>query len=115
MGEGIATIVSFETGDASMYLSSGGGVIGGIEHENVKKQAKDFVLLAQSYLDKTEKIDSIPLPDKDCIRFYLLTSAGKFVVQEKMINIENQTSKWLPLFEKANLVINELRVVADMH
>src|ERR1044072_5497440 len=29
VGEGIATVVAFQSGDASVYLSSGGGVIGG--------------------------------------------------------------------------------------
>jgi hypothetical protein len=29
LGNGIMTLVTYKTGDASMYLSSGGGVIGG--------------------------------------------------------------------------------------
>src|SRR5688500_6800465 len=33
MGEGVATTVAYQTGDASMYLSSGGGIIGGGQHE----------------------------------------------------------------------------------
>jgi len=32
-----ATIVSSITGDESMYTSTGGGIIGGIDHENVRK------------------------------------------------------------------------------
>jgi hypothetical protein len=33
LGEGVATFISLETGDASMYLSNGGGMIGGSGHE----------------------------------------------------------------------------------
>jgi len=55
LGDGIATFISFSTGDASMYLSSGGGLIGGGHHENVSVAAKTFVDKAQQYLDKTTK------------------------------------------------------------
>jgi hypothetical protein len=113
LGEGTATLVSFETGDASMYLSSGGGVIGGAGHDDVKKAVSNFISLAQTYLDKTSKTDTTLLPDKNCVKFYLLTSKGRFVAQEKMSNIENESSKWLSFFEEANKVISALRIVAE--
>lgn len=55
MGGATATTVSYQTGDASLYLSSGGGVIGGGQHQNVNSAAKQFVSLAQTFLDKTTK------------------------------------------------------------
>ena len=110
--EGIATLVSFETGEASMYLSTGGGFIGGGQHENVKEVVKKYIALAQKYFDKTSKTDTTLLPDKDCVKFYLLTNKGKFVAQEKMINIENESSDWLELFEEANKVITVLRDIS---
>lgn len=107
----VATFASFETGDASMYLSSGGIMIGGIGHENVVSAAKAFVTKAQLYLDEAEKVDTTPLPDKDCVRFYFLTNKGRFSAQENIRNFENESSKWLPLFEEGNKVITELRNV----
>ena len=79
VGEGIATVVAFQSGDASVYLSSGGGVIGGSGHENVKTAAKRFVNEAQKYLAKTKPTDTTPLPGKDMVNFYFLTNKGKFV------------------------------------
>jgi hypothetical protein len=113
LGQGIATLASFETGEASMYLSSGGGIIGGGGHDNVKKSVAEFIALAQSYLDKTTKTDTTLLPDKNCVKFYLLTPKGRFVAQESMTNIENESSKWLPLFVEGNKVISELRVSTE--
>ena len=110
LGEGVATFISFETGDASMYLSSGGGMIGGSGHENVVNGAKAFVTKAQAYLDRTTKIETTPLPDKDCVRFYFLTNKGKFTAQEQLQNFDNNTSMWLPLFLEGNKVITELRL-----
>ena len=113
LGEGIATFISFVTGDASMYLSSGGGMIGGSGHDNVISAAKAFVAKAQNYLDKTSKTDTTPLPDKNCVRFYLLTNKGKFTAQEQLQNFDNNSSSWLSLFEEGNKVITELRIVEE--
>ena len=113
LGEGIATFISFSTGDASMYLTSGGGLIGGGQHENVSTAAKAFIDKAQQYLDKTTKIDSTPLPDQNCVRFYFMTNKGKFTAQENLKNFDNSSSLWLPLFEEANKVISELRLIQE--
>ena len=113
LGNGIATFISFSTGDASMYLSSGGGLIGGGQHANVSNAAKAFIEKAQQYLDKATKTDTTPLPDKNCVRFYFMTNKGKFTAQENLSKFENNTSNWLPLFEEANKVISELRLVQE--
>jgi hypothetical protein len=113
LGDATMTLIAYQTGDASMYLSSGGGVIGGGQHENVSKASKEFVSMAQNYLDKSSKADTTTLPDKDCFKFYFLTNKGKFVAQENIDNIENKTSKWLNLFDNANNVITELRLTTE--
>jgi hypothetical protein len=71
-----ATTVSYQTGDASLYLSSGGSIIGGGQHENVNSSAKQFVRLAQTFLNATTKTEITPLPSTDEVRFYFLTNKG---------------------------------------
>jgi hypothetical protein len=113
LGEGIMTLITYKTGDASMYLSTGGGVIGGGQHKNVNKASKQFIKLADKYLDKAVKTDLTTIPDKNCVRFYFLMTKGKYFAQEKMINFENKTSQWLDYFEEANKVITELRLTTE--
>ena len=113
LGTGIATIAAYKTGDASMYLSSGGGVIGGGQHENVRQSVFTYVQLGQEFLSKSKKTESTPLPDKDSVRFYLLTNKGTYYAQEEMKNIENESSDWLRLFEEANKVLAELRKTTE--
>lgn len=113
IGDGTMSLITYQTGDASMYLSSGGGVIGGGQHQSVNKVSKEFVSLSQKYLDKSLKTDLTPLPEKDGLKFYFLTNKGKFVALETIENIENKTSKWLELFESANNVITELRLTTE--
>jgi len=57
-----ATIVSYRTGDASVYVSSGGGIIGGGQHKAVNHAAKQFAALGQTYLDKVAKTETNSLP-----------------------------------------------------
>ncbi|MCO4291868.1 hypothetical protein NF867_03220 [Solitalea sp. MAHUQ-68] len=104
------TTVSYQTGDASLYMSTGGAIIGGGQYQNVSNAAKEFVLKAQSFLEKTTQTTSTPTPPKNLVKFYLLTNKGIFVGQEEMKNFENNSSIWLTLFEQANNVITELRL-----
>lgn len=113
MGGGTATTVSYQTGDASLYISSGGGVIGGGQHPNVNSAAKHFVTLAQTFLDRTTKTESTPLPEKYVVKFYLLTNKGVYAGQETMNNFENNSSPWLNLFEEGNKVLTELRKTSE--
>lgn len=114
IGEGdIATLVTFTTGDASMYLSSGGGVIGGGQHKKVRDEVEEYIALAQEYLPKAIKTESTPLPDKDCINFYFRTIEGTFHSSVTMREIDSRTSDWMKLFESANDVISELRKTTE--
>jgi len=113
MGGGTASTVAYQTGDASLYLSSGGGVIGGGQHQNVNSAAKHFVSLAQTFLDKTTKTVTTPLPVKDEVKFYLLTNNGVFVGHEQMKNFESNSSSWFKLFEAGNIVLTELRKTSE--
>jgi len=88
-------------------------VIGGGQHQNVNSAAKQFVTLAQTFLDKTAKTETKPLPATDEVKFYLLTNKGVFVGQETMKNFENKSSSWLQLFEEGNNVITELRKTTE--
>jgi len=113
MGGATATTVSYQTGDASLYLSTGGGVIGGGQHQNVNSAAKQFVSLAQTFLDKTTKAETTALPSPDEVKFYLLTNKGVFVGQEQIKNFENNSSNWLKLFEEGNNVLTQLRLTTE--
>lgn len=109
MGIATATTVAYQTGDASLYISSGAGVIGGGQHQKVSTAAKQFVQLAQDSLPQTEKTTSTDLPGTDEVKFYLLTNKGIFAGREQMINFENGSSSWISLFTAGNQVLTTLR------
>jgi len=113
LDKGIVTLVCYQTGDASMYLSSGGGVIGGGMHENVNLASRYFVEQADRFRDFAVKTEFTPLPEKDCITFYFLTKKGKYIAGENMNSIRSNISPWADYFNEANKVITELRLLEE--
>jgi len=113
MNGAVATTAAYSTGDASMYTSTGGGVIGGGQHPNVNTAAKQLIVLAQSFVEKAEKTETTPLPQTNTVKFYFLTNKGFYSGEEVMTNFENSSSKWLKLFEEANNVLTELRKTSE--
>jgi hypothetical protein len=109
IGDGIVTLVAYKTGDASLYFSSGGGVIGGGQNHYICSAAKKFVKEATVYFNESKVIYATPLPDKNSIRFYFLTAKGKHCIHEQLKNIRNKTSAYYDYFGIANDLITELR------
>jgi len=109
---GIATIVAYSTGDASLYLSSGGGIIGGGQHKNVSKAAKEWVLLADRFINK-QIATKTALPGAGYTGFFLLTNKGIEANYIETAKLEDASSPYAPLFQKANVVIGELKSVSE--
>ncbi len=113
LGDGTMTLITFRTGDASMYLSSGGGVIGGGQHENVRSAVVSCLNTAERYLKSSEKVEHSTLPKPNSVNFYFLTTAGHYLIFEEMQNFEIESSQVYQLFKEANNVISELRLISE--
>ena len=106
VGDAVVTLSAYITGAVSMCFSSGGGKTGGGMTPEVAETAVDFVTTAQDYLGRAIHVTTTEVPPTGCARFYLLTNHGVFVAQEQLVFLENNSSPWLPLFEKGNEVVN---------
>jgi hypothetical protein len=72
-----ATLAAFITGDASLYLSTGGGWIGGIGQEQVATAARAFIEAAQAAdFNNRPAVTVFPRPAPGQVHFFLLTSGG---------------------------------------
>lgn len=74
--EGVATVVALGDGTASLYLESGGGVIGTGRHERVHRAALALIETADRLAFAGDPDDAPPLPDAGEVRFHWLTEAG---------------------------------------
>jgi len=112
MKDVIATVVSFKTGDASLYLSSGQIFIGGYSHESILNASIEFINLGKKFLSKAKKIESNVQIKEDKVYFHFLTESGRYYIVEEKTKIDDKSSDILDLFHAANEIITEYRILS---
>jgi hypothetical protein len=113
MGNAIVTVISFQTGDASVYMSTGQAFIGGYAHETIIKAAKQFVNAGEEFFPKAIKTEKTAPTNEKKVNFYLLTKSGRYYIEDDFSKIKNNTSDLVGLFEAANQVITEYRLMTE--
>jgi hypothetical protein len=109
VGNGVATLVAYATGDASLYFSGGAAMIGGISIPAVKELAQQYVRNSAKVIPLCTKTSVFPMPDPQMVRFYILTNKGRYGGSESMAQFQTGQSSWFPLFIDANNIMAELR------
>lgn len=111
--EAVVTLVTFVTGDASLYFSNGGGVVGGGAHESVGKSVLQFSKKADQFVRDCKKTTIYPTPIQGQTIFYILTQQGVYTAQAPEDDLGNQENPLSPLFNAGQDVITELRLTTD--
>lgn len=106
----VVSVVATQSGDASIYFSSGGGIIGGGAHENVRRAALNLVSESAKYLEGLTKANQFSSPANGNVRFFVRTPEAVLVspdVSESRLGSGNDLLS--PLFYAAQDVITQLR------
>lgn len=109
----VVTLACFADGDARLYYKTGGGMIGGISHENVRKAAQEFTTLARKALPKMRRTATYPLPEPDKVRFYVLTSRGIYATETDREALGETESELSTLFYSGQEVVAQMREVQE--
>ena len=106
LANGVATLVSIHDGTASLYTSTGGGVLGGYSAQN---EAKRFVTEAEKHLKSMKPTKSFPYPETGRMKFYVLTQNGVYTAEDTQNEVTRQGHALFPLFAAGNEVLTALR------
>ena len=108
-----ATVVAVCDGTASVYLSSGGGSIGGGQgHEAIREAALDAVAVAGEKLDQMRVATSFPLPARQGdVLFYVLTDSGVFTGKSTQALLSANKDVFSKLGNAMQKIITEYRQV----
>ena len=111
--EGAASLVALADGTASLYFSTGGGVIGGGSHPAVDAAARRLVAIAARHAPRLTPTKEFPLPEEGDVRFYVLTTEGvvKGDAPEKALG--EGSHSWSAMFFAGHEVIGGLIEVAE--
>lgn len=112
ISDSAVTLACFADGDAGLYYQSGGGMVGGGAHENVRKAAKDFLGLAEKAVPRMIKTANHPLPAPGRVRFYVLTPKGTLTTETDREALGEETRNELSaLFYSGQEVVAQMRQV----
>jgi hypothetical protein len=111
---GSATVVALADGTASVYLSSGGGFLGGGQsHETVRAAAKRTVEIAEQVQPLTQMTISYALPQSGQVTFYLLTDVGVFTATAPERDLRSHQNPLYKLGDAAQTIITEYRLIQE--
>ncbi len=91
---GTASLVAVADGTTSLHLSTGGGVIGGGEHQAVRRVSEAFLHTAEAHLDRLQPISEAPLPQTGTIRFHALTFDSLQAPRSRKANSSTAEANW---------------------
>lgn len=106
-----ATVVGFSNGEASIYLSTGGGFIGGGQHASVSSAARAFVVAASNVRSQLKPVSRFPLPSAGMTNFYVITSEVVLFGEEWGDELASGSSPFRPLFSAGQDVISAYRTL----
>ena len=111
---GSATVVAIADGTASVYLSSGGGFLGGGQsHESIRAAAKRTVEIADEVQPLMQSTAAYPLPQRGQVTFYILTDAGVFTASASDDELRSHRSPFYKLGDSAQTIITEYRLIQE--
>jgi len=108
-----ATLVALGDGTASLYFSSGGGVIGGGPHPSINAAARRLVDIAGRHLSELSPAKEFPLPSAGNVRFYVLTTNGVLQGGAPEAALRGRSHGLAEMFFAGHDVITGLRKVAE--
>ena len=111
--EASVTVFALSDGDASIYLSTGGGFIGGVGHEAVRHAAAAMVRVAGTLVSLLNPTKTFPLPDRGRTIFYLRTEAGVLTGSATERELAQRRHALAPLFFAGQDVITQYRLVSE--
>jgi len=108
---GTATLFALSDGTTSLYLTSGGGVIGGHTQEGVRQANAALIETANQYLQHLKPSESFPLPAPGQTIFYVLTDSGVLSGDGLEEDLGFGRHLLSPLFHAGQRVITQLRLM----
>lgn len=108
---GAITLVSLRDGTASIYASTGGGVLGGL---TAQKEARRFVALAEKHLASMKPTKSFQYPKVGRLKFYVLTRDGVYSSEADENEVQDPQHSLSPLFVVGNEVLTALRTANEL-
>jgi hypothetical protein len=113
----VSTFACFRDGTVSLYSSTGGGVIGGGQHESVRNACFEMLAItneyAQAFIAACQQVSNFALPGDGEVFFYLITSDAVYQAQCMEDALSEQRDPFSALFNNCHAVMTEVRQIEE--
>ena len=109
----VATVVALEDGTASLYLSTGGGIVGGGAHPAVRQAARTFLLGFEQFLGGMVDDPEGDLPPEGLTDLRALTIAGRRSVRIPTQELAGFRHPMANVFHAGQSLLGALRQVSE--
>lgn len=111
---GTATVAAFADGTASVYLSSGGGFLGGGQaHESIRNAAIKTVEIAGELKALMQPTTTYPLPQRGQVIFYVRTDGGVLTATVPEDDLRSHGSPLYKVGDSAQTIITEYSLTQE--
>jgi ankyrin repeat protein len=107
------TLVAYSDGNASLYFSSGGAVLGAGQHPEGAKAAKSFLKYSREFDNCLAPVSQYPLPSSGATRFYIIKMGTILSGEFKSEELKNNKSALSPLYIKGHELIATIRIITE--
>lgn len=111
--QAVATVAVFADGTASLYISTGGGVIGAGEHRPVREAAEKLLAIAEAHIADFEPAAETALPPGGRVHFYIRTFNGTLTAEADEQGLGRGPHKLSPVFHAGHAVITQMRLESE--
>ncbi len=109
----VVTLAGLVDGTASLYFSSGGGILGSGTHPKVGAAARELVRQAEMTLEHFQPVHEYPFPTEGFVRFYALTFNGILMAECADTNVKDPELGLSGLYGAAQNLITQVRLVHE--
>lgn len=111
--QSVATLVAASDGAASLYVSSGGGLIGAGEYENVRAAALEMVEKAEESLASMKPSKEFPLVPAGMVKFHVVTGRGVLSCEGREAELREGSHELSELFYQGHELIGQMRILDE--
>lgn len=106
-----ATIAAFADGTASIYISNGGGFLGGSQKfSSIHDAAGNMISMARRFQPMMKKTQQYPLPEAGEVLFYVSTDNGIYMARALEAECRRRTHPLSDFYFAAQEIITQYRL-----
>jgi hypothetical protein len=109
----VSTLVALADGTTSLYLSNGGGIIGGGFHPQVQAATRALLAVVERRLDQMPAATATTLPATGRTVFRAMTYQGQHAVEADDDDLHRPEHPQHEMHSAAHAVITELRLIEE--